>query len=85
MRQLLAQTLQVLIMHVSYIKVYRDSNGQVHDEQSANGEFRNLHHQVALLKNALEAEMQAVADLRELLDSVRKMALELNDQILKDH
>ena len=28
--------------------------------------------------------MQAVADLRELLDSVRKMALELNDQILKD-
>lgn len=71
-------------MHVSYIKVYRDSNGLVHDEQSANGEFRNLHHQVALLKNALEAEMQAVADLRELLDSVRKMALELNDQILKD-
>ena len=71
-------------MHVSYIKVYRDSNGLVHDEQSANGEFRNLHHQVALLKNALEAEMQVVADLRELLDSVRKMALELNDQILKD-
>ena len=71
-------------MHVSYIKVYRDSNGLVHDEQSANGEFRNLHHQVALLKNALEAEMQVVADLRELLDSVRKMALELNEQILKD-
>ena len=84
MRQLLAPTLQVLIMHVSYIKVYRDSNGLVHDEQSANGEFRNLHHQVALLKNALEAEMHVVADLRELLDLVRKMALELNDQILKD-
>jgi len=72
-------------MHVSYIKVYRDDDGQVRDEQSANGEFRNLHHQVELLKNALEIEMQAVADLRELLDSVRKLALELNDQILKDH
>ena len=38
-------------MHVSYIKVYRDDNGQVRDEQSANGEFRNLHHQVELLKD----------------------------------
>jgi flagellar basal body rod protein FlgF len=70
-------------MHVSYIKVYRDSNGLVHDEQSANGEFRNLHHQVSLLKNALEIEMQAVADLRELLDSARRMALELNEQLTR--
>lgn len=72
------------VMHVSYVKVYRDDDGQVRDEQSANGEIRNLHHQVELLRNALEIEMQAVADLRELLDSVRKLALELNEKILKD-
>jgi hypothetical protein len=70
-------------MHVSYIKVYRDGDGEVRDEQSANGEFRNLHHQVELLKNALEIEMQAVADLRELLDSARRMALEINEQLTR--
>ena len=72
-------------MHVSYIKVYRDDDGQVRDEQSANGEFRNLHHQVELLRNALEIEMQSVADLRELLDSARRIALELNEQLTKEH
>ena len=70
-------------MHVSYIKVYRDGDGEVRDEQSANGEFRNLHHQVELLKNALEIEMQAVADLRELLNSARRMALEINEQLTR--
>lgn len=72
------------VMHVSYVKLFRDDDGVVRDSQSANGEIRNLHHQVELLRNALEIEMQAVADLRELLDSVRKLALELNEKILKD-
>lgn len=71
------------VMHVSYVKLYRDDDGVVRDTQSANGEFRNLHHQIELLKNALEIEMQAVADLRELLDQVRRMALELNEQLTK--
>lgn len=72
------------VMHISYVKLFRDDDGVVRDSQSANGEIRNLHHQVELLRNALEIEMQAVADLRELLDSVRKLALELNEKILKD-
>ena len=71
-------------MHVSYIKVYRDDLGEVVHEQNADGEIRHMNREIYMLKNALEAEVQAVADLRELLDSVRKMALELNDQILKD-
>lgn len=72
------------VMHISYVKLFRDDDGVVRDSQSANGEIRNLHHQVELLRNALEIEMQSVADLRELLDSVRKLALELNEKILKD-
>jgi hypothetical protein len=70
-------------MHISYVKLYLDDDGVVRDTQPANGEIRNLHHQIELLKNALEIEMQAVADLRELLDSVRRMALELNEQLTK--
>ncbi len=72
-------------MHVSYIKVYRDDLGEVVQEQNADGEVRHMNREIYMLKAALEIEMQAVADLRELLDSVRKLALELNDQILKDH
>lgn len=70
-------------MHISYVKLYRDDDGVVRDSQPANGEIRNLHHQVDLLKNALEIEMQSVADLRELLDSARRIALELNEQLTK--
>ena len=68
-------------MHISYVKLYRDDDGVVRDTQSANGEFRNLHHQIDLLKDALEREMNTVTDLRELLDLVRSMALELNEQL----
>ncbi len=32
----------------------------------------------------LEREMNTVADLRELLDTVRRIAYELNEEILKD-
>jgi hypothetical protein len=36
------------------------------------------------LKYALEMEMNTVTDLRELLDTVRRIAYELNEEILKD-
>jgi hypothetical protein len=72
-------------MHISYVKLYRDDDGVVRDTQSANGEFRNLHHQIELLKDALEREMNTVTDLRELLDLVRSMALELNEQLTEGH
>jgi len=68
-------------MHISYVKLFRDDDGVVRDTQSANGEIRNLHHQIDLLKDALEREMNTVTDLRELLDLVRSMALELNEQL----
>ena len=73
------------MMHISYVKLFRDDEGTVRDSQEANGEFRNLQHQIELLKQALEREMNAVADLRELLDSVRRIAYELNEEILKDN
>ena len=72
-------------MHISYVKLYRDDDGVVRDTQSANGEIRNLHHQIELLKDALEREMNTVTDLRELLDLVRSMALELNEQLTEGH
>jgi len=71
-------------MHVSYVKLFRDDEGTVRDTQEANGEIRNLHYQIELLKQALEREMNTVADLRELLDEVRRIAFELNEEILKD-
>jgi len=72
------------MMHVSYVKLFRDEEGTVRDTQEANGEIRNFQHQIELLKQALEREMNTVADLRELLDSVRRIAFELNEEILKD-
>ena len=72
------------MMHVSYVKLFRDDEGTVRDTQEANGEIRNLNYQIELLKQALEREMNTVADLRELLDSVRRIAFELNEEILKD-
>lgn len=72
------------MMHISYVKLFRDDEGTVRDSQEANGEFRGLQHQIELLKQALEREMNTVADLRELLDSVRRIAFELNEEILKD-
>jgi hypothetical protein len=71
-------------MHISYVKLFRDDEGTVRDSQEADQEFRNLHHQIALLKHALELELSAAKDLRELLDSVRRIAYELNEEILKD-
>jgi uncharacterized protein YeeX (DUF496 family) len=79
-----AQVLGAKMMHVSYVKLFRDDEGTVRDTQEANGEIRNLQHQIELLKQALEREMNTVADLRELLDEVRRIAFELNEEILKD-
>ena len=71
-------------MHISYVKLFRDDEGIVRDTQEANGEIRNFQYQIELLKQALEREMNMVADLRELLDEVRRIAFELNEEILKD-
>ena len=70
-------------MHVSYVKLFRDEDGIIRDTQEANGELRNLHHQIALLKDALEREMETVDNLHELLKGVRRIALQLNDEIMK--
>ena len=71
-------------MHISYVKLIRNDEGEVVDTQEANGEIRSLRHQIELLKVALEREMDTVTDLKELLDTVRKIAYELNEEILKD-
>ena len=71
-------------MHISYVKLFRDDDGIIRDTQEANGELRNLHHQINLLKDALEREMETVDNLHELLKGVRRIALELNNEILKE-
>jgi hypothetical protein len=70
-------------MHISYVKIVRDDEGTVIDTQEANGEMRRLHYQIDLLKAALEIEMDRVYDLKELLDQVRRLAYELNEEVLK--
>ena len=70
-------------MHISYVKLFRDDEGVIRDTQEANGELRFLHHQIYLLKDALEREMETVDNLHELLKGVRRIALQLNDEIMK--
>ena len=70
-------------MHISYVKIVRDDEGTVIDTQEANGEMRRLHYQIELLKDALEIEIDRVSDLKELLDQVRRLAFELNEEVLK--
>jgi hypothetical protein len=70
-------------MTINYIKVYRDDDGEVTHEQDADGEIRWMHREIELLNTALGVEVQKVADLRELLDAVRKIAFDINEQLLK--
>ncbi len=69
---------------ITYVKQYiDDESGELQHQQNADSEIRCMNHQIQVLKAALEGEMQTVADLRELLDAVRKIAFDLNEQILK--
>lgn len=70
-------------MTVTYIKQFRDDLGEITHEQNADNEIRWMNREIELLKATLEIEMQAVADLRELLDAVRKIAFDINEQLLK--
>jgi len=71
-------------MIVTYIKQFiDDDSGELQHQQIADSEIRCMNNQIQVLKAALEGEMQTVADLRELLDAVRKIAFDLNEQILK--
>jgi hypothetical protein len=70
-------------MTINYIKVYRNDDGEVTHEQDADGEIRSMNRQIEMLKTALEIQMQAVADLRELLNAVRKIAYDATEQTLK--
>lgn len=73
-----------MITHISYVKLFRDDEGIVVESLDANDEIRHLKHQIDVLKYSLDREMATVADLRELLDSVRRIAYDLNEEILKD-
>jgi hypothetical protein len=68
-------------MHISFVRIVRDESGGVIDTQNADGDIRALRNQIARLREALEIEMQAVADLRELLDHARRLAVEAHDQL----
>lgn len=69
-------------MHISFVRIVRDESGEVIDTQNADGDMRALRRQIAVLRQALEIEMQAVADLRELLDHARRLAVEAHNQIV---
>jgi len=69
-------------MHISFVRIVRDDSGHVFDTQNADGDIRALRNQIAMLREALEIEMQAVADLRELLEHARRLAVEAHDQLV---
>lgn len=62
-------------MNVTYIKVIRDDEGSLVHTEPATAEVRRLQQLNQSLQAALEAEMQALKDLRELLDNTRRIAL----------
>lgn len=64
-------------MHVSYVKLFRDDEGVVRHSEEADSEFQQLRQQI-------KREQQTIVDLRELLDAVRRIAYELNEEVLKD-
>ena len=70
-------------MTVTYIKQFKDDLGEITHEHVADNEIRAMGHQIELLKAELETERHTVAYLRELLDAVRKIAYDINEQLLK--
>lgn len=68
-------------MHISFVRIVRDESGGVIDTQNADGDMRALRNQIALLREALEVEMQNVADLRELLNHARRLAVEAHKHL----
>jgi len=64
-------------MHVSYVKLFCDDEGVVRHSEEADSEFQQLRQQI-------KREQQTIDDLRELLDAVRRIAYELNQEVLKD-
>ena len=71
-------------MTINYIKQLRDEEtGEVIHELNADCEIRWMNREIELLKAALAFERQTVTDLRELLDAVRKIAYDINEQLLR--
>lgn len=70
-------------MTVTYIKQFRDDLGEITHEHVADGEIRSMNYQIEMLRAELETERHTVAYLRELLDAVRKIAYDINEQMLK--
>lgn len=66
-----------------YVALYRDENGVVVHSENANGEWRQMQADIKTLTEALNLEMERLADLRELLDSTRKLVLEQDRKILR--
>jgi predicted NAD-dependent protein-ADP-ribosyltransferase YbiA (DUF1768 family) len=69
-------------MHISYLRVVRDDSGEVIDTLNADHEIRWLNKKIAILSEALETEIQQLADLRELLDQARRLAVEAHKEIV---
>jgi hypothetical protein len=65
-----------------YVALYRDEQGTVVHSENANGEWRDMQHQIAVLTEALENELQRMVELRELLDLTRKLVLEQDRKLL---
>lgn len=66
-----------------YVALYRDENDTVVHSENANGEWRQMQADIKRLTEALNIEMERLADLRELLDSTRKIILDQDRKVLR--
>lgn len=66
-----------------YVALCRDENGTVVHSENANGEWRQMQADIKRLTEALNIEMERLADLRELLDSTRKIILDQDRKVLR--
>lgn len=63
-------------MHVSYVRLYRDQEGVVVHSEEADEEIKKLN-------LIIQTQQQKIFDLQDMLDMVRKIAFDLNEEILK--
>ena len=61
-----------------YVRLVRDRNGTIIDSFDANGEYRAMEMEI-------KTQKQLIADLRELLMLVRRIAVEVSQEAVVAH
>ena len=63
-------------MNVTYFKVVRDEEGELLERLDITGHYLEIKSRLGQLQQMLDHEQKRTEDLRELLDSTRKICLD---------